>query len=105
MRPYGIAVVADLDPREDSTTKRVELWREWYKSPIWKSIKRHRLVREPSCRLCAQEGQIVMATHVAHVRPYEGYESLFTSYENTQSLCARHYKERQRFSRNRMVRR
>jgi hypothetical protein len=105
MRPYGIAALGDLGRCEGSTAKRVELWREWYKSPVWKSIKRHRLVQEPSCRLCAQEGQNVIATHVAHVRPYEGHKSLFTSYENTQSLCARHYKERQRFSRSRMVRR
>jgi hypothetical protein len=96
MRPYGIATVADLGGHESSTTKRLQLWREWYKSPIWKSIKRHRLIQEPNCRICGQEGRPVSATHVAHVRPYEGHESLFTSYENTQSLCARHYKQQRR---------
>ena len=93
MRPYGVAAVADLGRREGSTTKRAEPWREWYKSPIWKSIKRHRLVQEPNCRLCVQEGRTVIATHVAHVQPLE---SLFTSYENTQSLCARHHKRQRR---------
>jgi hypothetical protein len=93
MRPYGIAAVADLGHREGSATKRAKSWRDWHKSPIWKSIKRHRLVQEPSCRLCAQEGRTVIATHVAHVQPHKAHESLFTSYENTQSLCARHYKQ------------
>jgi len=96
MRPHGIAAVADLGRREGSTTQRVEPWREWYKSPIWKSIKRHRLVQEPNCRLCAQEGRTVIATHVTHVQRHRGDESLFTSYENTQSLCARHYKQQRR---------
>ena len=96
MRPYGIAAVADLGRREGRTTKRVEPWREWYKSPIWKSIKRHRLVQEPNCRLCAQEGRTVIAMHVAHVQSHRGDESLFTSYENTLSLRARHYKQQRR---------
>jgi hypothetical protein len=96
MRPSGIVAVADLGHREGSAPKRGEPWREWYKSPIWKSIKRHRLVQEPSCRLCAQEGRTVIATHVAHVQPHRGHKPLFTSYENTQSLCARHYKQQRR---------
>jgi 5-methylcytosine-specific restriction endonuclease McrA len=92
MGPYGIVAVADQGRRAGSTTKRVAPWREWYKSPIWKSIKRHRLVQEPNCRLCAQEGRTAIATHVAHVQPLRGHESLFTRYENTQSLCAHHHK-------------
>jgi hypothetical protein len=91
MRSYGIDAVADLRRDEISTTC-AESWREWYKSPTWKAIKRHRLMQEPNCRFCAQEGQTVIATHVAHVQPHKGHWSLFTCYENTQSLCARHHK-------------
>jgi len=61
MRPYGIDAVADYVSHEIDTTS-VESWRTWYKSPIWKAIKRHRLIQEPNCRLCAQEGRTVIAT-------------------------------------------
>jgi hypothetical protein len=95
MRPYGIDAVADYVSHEIDTTS-VESWRTWYKSPIWKAIKRHRLIQEPNCRLCAQEGRTVIATHVAHIEPHRGKWSLFASYENTQSLCARHHKWQRR---------
>ena len=93
MRPYGIAAVANLGRREGSTTKRVQPWRAWFKSPTWKAIKRHRLMQEPNCRYCAQEGCAVIATHVGHVDSHRGQWSRFIQYENTQSLCARHHRQ------------
>ena len=73
-------------------TRRAEpLWRSWCKSPIWKSIRRHRLAEEPRCRLCAIEGRTVAASHVDHINPHLGQWLLFFKYENTQSLCAHHH--------------
>jgi hypothetical protein len=67
------------------------LWRSWCKSPIWKSIRRHRLAVEPRCRQCAIEGRAVAASHVDHINPHLGRGLLFFKYENTQSLCAHHH--------------
>ena len=66
-------------------------WRSWYKSPVWKAIRRHRLAEEPQCRECASEGRTVAAGHVDHVEPHGAEWSLFMKYENTQSLCDHHH--------------
>jgi hypothetical protein len=71
-------------------------WQAWFKSPTWKTIRRHRLMQEPNCRYCAQEGCAVVATHVGHVDPHGGQWSRFIQYENTQSLCARHHRQLKR---------
>src|SRR6476661_5357720 len=77
-------------PRHD--TRRIKRpWDSWSRSPIWKSIRRHRLVEEPQCRECAIEGRTVPANHVDHVEPHRGEWSLFMQYDNTQSLCLHHH--------------
>jgi 5-methylcytosine-specific restriction enzyme A len=81
-----------LDRRDDSKRRRGEpAWRTWHKSPIWKSIKRHRLAEEPCCKFCALEGRTVTASHVDHIKPHLGQWLLFIKYENTQSLCSHHH--------------
>jgi 5-methylcytosine-specific restriction enzyme A len=83
--------------RWQDTRRPVEpLWRCWCKSPIWKSIRRHRLAEEPRCRQCAIEGRTEAANYVDHVKPHLGRRSLFFQYENTQSLCAHHHNLRKR---------
>jgi 5-methylcytosine-specific restriction protein A len=79
--------------RSSQDTRLVEqaAWASWYRSPIWKSIRRHRLTEEPQCRECVIEGRTVAASHVDHVEPHRGDWSLFMQYENTQSLCVRHH--------------
>jgi 5-methylcytosine-specific restriction protein A len=74
--------------------KREESLRFLYKSPTWKAIRRHRLHDEPHCRECAKEGHRIAATHVTHQEPHHGQWSLFMKYENTESVCERHYKAR-----------
>jgi 5-methylcytosine-specific restriction protein A len=85
-----------VDSAQRQRVEREQTWRIWYKSPTWKAIKRHRLAQEPNCRDCAQEGRTVVALHVDHVEPHLGEWSLFTKYENTRSLCARHRNLRRR---------
>ena len=76
-------------------TRRAEPpWRSWCKSPIWKSMRRHRLAEEPLCRHCIIEGRTVAASYVDHVDPHRGQWLLFFKYENTQSLCAHHHNMR-----------
>ena len=74
-----------------ATGRAEPLWRSWCKSPIWKSIRRHRLAEEPQCRQCAIEGRTIVASHVDHITPHLGQWLLFFKYENTQSLCAHHH--------------
>ena len=50
-----------------ATGRAEPLWRSWCKSPIWKSIRRHRLTEEPRCRQCAIEGRTIVASHVDHI--------------------------------------
>jgi 5-methylcytosine-specific restriction enzyme A len=87
MTQNSISPKSDRD-RPDPNTRRVK---PWYRSPIWKAIKRHRLAAEPQCRECAVEGRTEPATHVDHIEPHQGEESLFMQYENTQSLCRDHH--------------
>jgi hypothetical protein len=66
------------DHREHNRRKAECPWRAWYKSPIWKTIKRHRLVEEPNCRKCASEGKTVPASHVAHIEHHQGEWGFFS---------------------------
>ena len=85
------AFVIDAGSWKQSARSAEPLWRSWCKSPIWKSIRRHRLAVEPLCRQCAIEGRAVAASHVDHINPHLGQGLLFFKYENTQSLCAHHH--------------
>jgi len=91
MTQHSIGPKLESDrPRHD--TRRIERpWDSWSRSPIWKSIRRHRLAEEPQCRECAIEGRTVPANHVDHVEPHRGEWSLFMQYDNTQSLCLHHH--------------
>ena len=91
MPHYNIGLTIDLDRGHDTRRRAEPPWRSWCKSPIWKSIRRHRLAEEPRCRQCAIEGRIVAASHVDHIEPHLGRWLLFFKYENTQSLCAHHH--------------
>jgi 5-methylcytosine-specific restriction protein A len=75
-----------------SSRKTERVWRSWSTSPIWKSIRRHRLAEEPHCRECARGGLKIIASHVDHIKPHRGDWWLFVDYKNTQSLCARHHR-------------
>jgi 5-methylcytosine-specific restriction enzyme A len=91
MTQHSISPRLERD-RSGHDPRRVEqAWAPWYRSPIWKSIRRHRLAEETQCRACAIEGRTVPASHVDHIEPHGGEWSLFMQYENTQSLCLRHH--------------
>jgi len=71
----------DFGSWQHNTPRADPPWRSWCKSPIWKSIRRHRLAEEPLCRQCAIEGRTVAASHVDHVDPHRGQLLLFFKYE------------------------
>ena len=87
---------SNLANREDSRREAEHQWRSWYKSPVWKTIKRHKLVEEPNCRKCASYGETVPASYVAHLEYHRGDWALFAKYDNTQSLCHKHFVQQRR---------
>ena len=91
MPHYNTGLTIDRDRWHDTRRGVEPLWHSWCKSPIWKSIRRHRLAEEPRCRQCTIEGRTVAANYVDHINPHLGQWLLFFKYENTQSLCAYHH--------------
>jgi 5-methylcytosine-specific restriction protein A len=91
MPHYNAGPTIDRDRWHDTRRGVEPLWHSWCKSPIWKSIRRHRLAEEPRCRQCTIEGRTVAASYVDHINPHLGQWLLFFKYENTQSLCAYHH--------------
>ena len=91
MTQHSISPKLERDRSGHDTRRNEQAWASWYKSPIWKSIRRHRLAEESQCRECAIEGRTLPASHVDHIEPHQGEWSLFMQYENTQSLCLRHH--------------
>ena len=69
MPHYNTGLTIDRDRWHDTKRGVEPLWHSWCKSPIWKSIRRHRLAEEPHCRECAIEGRTVPANHVDHIEP------------------------------------
>ena len=59
MPVFGIDLAAARAPQCARQDKPEQTCRAWYKSPVWKAIKRHRLSQEPNCRQCAQEGCLI----------------------------------------------
>lgn len=102
---YNTGLTTDRDRSHDTKHRGEPPWRAWYKSPIWKSIRRHRLAEEPRCRQCMIEGRTAAASHVDHINPHLGQWALFFKYENTQSLCTRHHKVHQRQEKRRHAKR
>ena len=86
MPHYNAAFTIGAGSWHHATGRAEPLWRSWCKSPIWKSIRRHRLAEEPQCRQCAIEGRTVAASHVTSLlTSVSGY-----SFSNTRipKVCA-----------------
>jgi 5-methylcytosine-specific restriction enzyme A len=84
-------MMTDRDQWHESKRRVEPPWRHWYKSPTWKSIRRHRLAEQPQCRQCAIEGRTAAASYVDHIEPHLDQWLLFFKYQNTQSLCPYHH--------------
>jgi hypothetical protein len=68
----------------------------WYQLASWKKRRKHQLMVEPLCRMCAKEGKTVPATIVDHIEPHRGDYNKFRL-TPLQSLCVGHhnrYKQR-----------
>lgn len=70
---------------------RRDPYRHLYGMAEWRDpkvgIKVVRLMTEPLCRACAEQGISTPATEVDHIDPHRGDIAIFMDFENTQSLC------------------
>jgi len=57
----------------------------------WQKARKVYLAKHPLCRHCEQEGKVVPATVVDHIKPHKGNKRLFWDSSNWQSLCKRHH--------------
>jgi 5-methylcytosine-specific restriction enzyme A len=66
-------------------------WRRFYATKAWQGLRQWRLQRDPLCVMCAEQGNVVPASVVDHLRPHQGDWALFIDADNTQSLCVSHH--------------
>ena len=59
MTQHSLSPNLERDRSRDGTRRVEQAWASWYRLPVWKSIRRHRLAEEPQCRECAIEGRTV----------------------------------------------
>lgn len=62
-------------------------WHKLYGLKQWTAARRAQLSRQPLCELCKQQGRIVPATVVNHIKPHKGDWQLFSDPGNLQSVC------------------
>jgi 5-methylcytosine-specific restriction protein A len=61
-------------------------WREWYQLERWRKRRRHQLLVEPLCRMCAAKGKIERARIADHITEHGGNWTAFLT-GDLQSLC------------------
>lgn len=70
--------------------------RRWQKTYRWQKLRARQLAAEPLCRMCADDGVLMVATVCDHIEPHRGDEAKFWA-GPFQSLCAAcHSREKQR---------
>ena len=55
----------------------------------WRTTRNRFLKDNPLCVRCKEEGRLVIATVVDHIKPHRGDKNLFWDYSNWQALCKR----------------
>ena len=74
--------------RESERSEEAKSWRWMYQTPEWTDdLRPTQLLREPFCRICAQNGKRVWATDVDHIVDHKGDWSRVTDRSNLESLC------------------
>ena len=61
-----------------------------YDTAQWRKLRKHYLTLFPTCEMCRQEGRVVAAQHVDHIKPIAEGGAPFDM-TNLQSLCATHH--------------
>lgn len=77
--------------KRDTRSPDADAYRNWYGLKAWRDARKAQLAREPLCRYCKDEGFIVQATIVNHVKPHKGDWQLFIAASNHESTCKNHH--------------
>ena len=77
----------EKNPKENSSRP----WIKFYKTVAWHRLRAKQLRREPLCRMCRDDKEIVEAKVVDHIKPHKGDMVLFFDPMNLQSLCVHHH--------------
>lgn len=67
----------DRGQRHDQMRRAQKPWRKWYNLPLWKTIRRDQLERQPLCERHLKRNEVVAATVVHHVHQHNGSWALF----------------------------
>lgn len=57
----------------------------------WRKLRKAFLLKNPLCGKCTEEGLMVDATEVDHIKPHRGDDRLFWDESNWQGLCNSHH--------------
>jgi 5-methylcytosine-specific restriction endonuclease McrA len=57
----------------------------------WERARLAYLKQHPLCVMCSEQGRVVAASVVDHIKPHKGDTSLFWNKNNWQSLCSTHH--------------
>jgi 5-methylcytosine-specific restriction endonuclease McrA len=61
----------------------------------WEKLRLQHLAKEPLCRFCVEAGRVTAASHVDHIRPFNGLADLLRlDPNNLRSLCQPHHMSR-----------
>lgn len=66
-------------------------WRHLYNTKQWHKLRAIQLRDNPLCDMCQEQGRVVAATVVDHIKPHKGDKALFFDGNNLQSLCKTHH--------------
>lgn len=75
------------------------LGQKYYNSRIWHRLRSTKLLEQPLCERCLEQGRTTLATDVHHITPFLTYldeESrweAFKDYDNLMSLCEQCHNE------------
>lgn len=53
----------------------------------WRKLRQVFIRQNPLCAMCMQQGRIVPAKEVDHIRPHRGDNALRMDWDNLQALC------------------
>jgi len=61
---------------------------------MWRKASAAFLAANPLCRICKEQGKVVLAKEVDHIIPHKGDYDLFWDESNWQTLCKMHHSQK-----------
>jgi 5-methylcytosine-specific restriction enzyme A len=61
----------------------------FYNNQPWRKLRKRKLINDPLCEQCKQEGRTTAANTVDHIRPRRWWPDLELEYSNLRSNCTK----------------